>query len=228
MDLPATEAAGPLDPPANAPTEWLIDAGDPVLTDERMVWIADPARPDRLAWNTFRTLALWEPDAWVPSLLEVACGAGNRLSALEWSGASVLPWAAKLDLPSVCDVVLEGPEAAVVLACTLSTDPGPEELRAAALAALDDSLHGGREAGLVVVAPPEAEGVAARLELATEIELHEGRRARDLLADAMGWITWPELGRLALDLAEENDQGPAEQVRRLVTQMQDRFRDATW
>ena len=29
--------------------------------------IDDPRRPDRLAWNAFRTLAEWNSDVWVPA-----------------------------------------------------------------------------------------------------------------------------------------------------------------
>jgi hypothetical protein len=68
----------------------------------------------------------------------------------------------------------------------------------------------------------------ARLEVATEFELRDARIASELLAEAMGWISWPELGRLALDLAEESDPGAGEQVRRLVSELQARYPAADW
>jgi hypothetical protein len=204
--------------------EWLADNASPLLA-AAAARVEDPNRPDRLAWNTFRTLALWDADAWVPSLLEVAVGAGNPLSVLEWGGGTVVPWAAGLEFDDVSDVVLDGPEAYVVLACTLLPHPREEHLRAAAVAALDGSLHGGREAGLVVVAPPGSDSLPAELEVAGEIEVHQGHTVGELLADRVGWISWPELGRLALDLAEETDPGYAEHVHQLVSELQRRFRD---
>jgi hypothetical protein len=191
--------------------------------------MADEGRPHRLAWNTFRTLALWDTDAWVPSVLDSAIADDNRLSALEWGGGSVVPWPVPIDAPQLSDFVLDGPEAYVVMACTVAPDPPETELRAAVMAALDGSLHGAREAGLVVVAPPGSDDMPDRLQLACEVELHNGRMATELLAGAMGWISWPELGRLALDLAEEGDPdlSPVEQVRRLVSELQARFPGAT-
>jgi len=217
MDQPATERVDP--------QEWLIDAHDPVLTDGRMAAVADPARPDRLAWNTFRTLGLWNTEAWAPRLLELACGEGSRLVVAEWDGGDVVPWAADLPGDELCDVALAGPAAYVVLACTLDAGVSTEHLRAAAMAALDGSLDGGREAGLVVVAPPDSYDLRARLEQATDIELHEGKSAFELLDGALGWISWPELGSLAADLVEENDPDTElnEPVRRLITELQQRF-----
>ena len=224
MNQPVTE---PASGSASEQGPWLAESGSPLLAlaGDR---IDAPDRPERLAWNTLRTLALWNADAWVPPLLEVACGADNRLSPLEWAEGSVVPWAANLTLPTICDVVLDGNEAYVVLACTLVPDPSDPELRAAAMAALDGSVPGARAAGLVVVAPPGSDGLVDRLQTATDWELHDGRRAGELLAGALGWISWPELGRLALDMAEENDAGPAEQVRQLVGELQSRFPEATW
>lgn len=233
MDQPVTEAPGLATPTGEAPGrpdegEWLVDPTSPVLTEEVLVRFQDDRRPDRLAWNTMRTLALWDADAWVPRLLEVACGHGNRLAALEWGGASVVPWPAPLDAPDVSDFVLDGPEAYVLLASTLVSDPSEEQLRAAAMASLDGSLHAVRDAGLVVVAPPGSDGLPARIEMACDFELHDGRRLSELMTGATGWISWPELGRLALDLAEEGDPdvAPTAQVRRLVAELQARFPDA--
>ena len=48
----------------------------------------------------------------------------------------------------------------------------------------------------------------------------------DALTGAVGWVTWHELGELALDLAEEEEDSlRADQVHLLVTQLQDRFPD---
>jgi hypothetical protein len=222
MDQPAT------DTPMEAATEWLIDADDRLLTSDKLARIAeDPNRPDRLAWNTFRTLALWNTDTWVPALLEEACGGDNPLSPLNWADTAVVPWAAGLDSPDTCNVALDGPEAYVMVACALTRRPAEEQLRAAAMAALEGSLHPNREAGLVVVLPPgddpEGESLTERLEIATGVELLDGRLAYDLLAPGMGDVTWLDLGRLALDLAEEAELEPAESVRRLVTELQQRF-----
>jgi hypothetical protein len=221
MDRPVT------DQPAISDDDWLIDA--PALAPEALERVTDRAGPHRLAWNTFRTLALWERDAWIPPLLEIACGPGNRLSPLDWTETSVVPWAAGTDATDFADVVLDGPQAYVVFACTVIPNPADEDLRAAAVAALDGSVHGmGRDAGLVVVAPPGSDDMLARLEVATGFELRDGRIASELLAEAMSWISWPELGRLALDLAEESDPGAGEQVRRLVSELQARYPAADW
>lgn len=227
MDRPVTDLD--LGAPAGEEGAWLVDAESPALSDAVMPLIADDSRPHRLAWNTFRTLALWDTDAWVPRALEIAIGQGNRLSALEWGGGSVVPWPVPIDAPQLSDFVLDGPEAYVVMACTVVPEPPETELRAAAMAALDGSLHGAREAGLVVVAPPGSDDMRSRLQMATDVELHGGRLAFDLLDGAMGWISWPELGRIALDLAEEGDPdvSPVEQVRRLVSELQARFPGAT-
>ena len=217
MDQPVTERVDE--------QEWLIDADDPVLTDDRLAAVADPQRPDRLAWNTFRTLGLWNTEAWAPRLLEIACGEESRLAVAEWDGGDVVPWAADLPGAELCDVALAGPAAYVVLACTLDAGVSLEQLRAAAMAALDGSLAHGREAGLVVVAPPGSYDLRERLEQATDVALHEGKTAFELLDGALGWISWPELGTLAADLVEENDPDTElnEPVHRLITDLQQRF-----
>jgi hypothetical protein len=215
----------PADVPVDMEGDWLADSASPLLQGETARRVDDPNRPDRLAWNAFRTLALWDADAWVPRLLEIAIGTGNLISALEWGGATVAPWAAGMEFDDVTDVVLDGPEAYVVAACTLLPHPTEEHVRAAAMAALDGSLHGAREAGLIVVAPPGSEDLPGELERAGQLELHEGRTLGELLTDRVGWLSWPELGRLALDLAEESDPGPEEQVRHLVSDLQNRFPD---
>jgi hypothetical protein len=185
-------------------SSWLVDAENPLLTDAAMARVADEARPDRLAWNAFRTLALWDTDVWVPRLLQIACGDASPLPALEWAGGSVLPWATGMPLEHTADVVLDGPEAVVVAGATFSTDLALGELKAGVGPALG-GLQAGRQTGLVVVIPPDVADSAAAPE-----------------GDA-GWLTWRDLGVLALDLAEESDELRAEQVHRLVGELQDRF-----
>ena len=235
MDLPATEPAvtdpAVTDPavtgPAGPEPEWLIDADDPLLTPDKLERIADPSLPDRLMWNTFRTLALWDADVWVPRLFSIACGPDNVVSALDWGGASVVPWAVGPFGQDVSDVVIDGPEGYAVVACTVQSDAIDQHVGAGALAALDGSLHGARQAGFVVVVPPGTPDMADRLDMATEIELMDGRLATDLLEGAMGSISWTDLGRLVLDLAEEADPDsePAESVHRLVTELQALYPD---
>ena len=183
---------------------WLVDAENPLLTEPVLARMDDPSRADRLAWNTFRTLALWETDVWVPRLLGIACGEGSPLVAVEWSGASVLPWAAGLALDGVTDVVLDGPEALVVAGTTLAPDfPGREP--AGLLQEVVEAAGESREAGFVAVVAPGAQEVVAT---------DDGRT---------GWVTWAELGTVALDLAEEGDELRSELVHRLIDQLQQRF-----
>src|SRR5438270_8499230 len=101
-------------------TDWLSDPEHPALSSPAAERLNDPARPDRLAWNAFRTLALWNTDVWVPSFLESAIGDDNVLSGLEWSGASVELWLTHLALDDATDVVVDGPEALVVVLATLN------------------------------------------------------------------------------------------------------------
>ena len=192
---------------------WLVDAENPLLTESALVRVDDPARPDRLAWNAFRTLALWETDVWVPRLLDVACGPDNPLSALEWSGTSVIPWATQAALDDAVDVLLDGPESVVVAVATFSPDVGVDALRAAAGEAAAGSSPGGKQAGFVAVLPPDAGGGEAPLDEA----------AAALPDGAVGWLTWRDLGALAVDLAEEGDELRAGQVHRLVSDLQEQF-----
>lgn len=211
--------------------EWLVDAADPRLTPDRLNRMADGLRPDRLAWNAFGVLGLWNTEAWVPSLVERACGAQSPLVEIEWADGTILPWAVDVLGPELCDMTVQGPEGHLVIAATLDPDPPAEQLRAAAVAAVEGSMPGGgREPGLVVVAPPgpATDGLDDRLDAATDVEVHDGRRIADLLAGRTGWVTWTTLGRLALDLAEEGGDEPMEQVRRLVTELQLRYPDQTF
>jgi inorganic pyrophosphatase len=93
----------------------------------------------------------------------------------------------------------------VVAGATFRADLSLAELRSGVGQAMGDTLQGGRQTGLVVVLPPDAADPTAALE-----------------GDA-GWLTWRDLGVLALDLAEESDELRAEQVHRLVGDLQDRF-----
>lgn len=191
---------------------WLVDAENPLLTEPVLARMEDASRPDRLAWNTFRTLALWEPDVWVPRLLGIACGEGSPLVAVEWSGTSVVPWAAGLALDGVTDVVLDGPEALVVAAATLSPglSPQPSGLLAEVIEAAGDA----RQAGFVAVVAPGSDRSASS-ERSDDV---------DVTGDGFtGWLTWAELATLALDLAEEGDELRGEQVSRLVDDLQRQF-----
>jgi hypothetical protein len=210
---------------------WLVDIESPLLTDAAMARIDDAERPDRLAWNTFQTLALWDADVWVPRLVEMACGEGSSLEALEWSGASVRPWGASLAHPSAADVVIDGPEAVIVVVATLQTGPAVDELRAAAMDALGRTRASGGagdpdpQVGFVVVAPPGTPDLGPWLQSAAEEPLG-GDGVVGVVPDASGWTTWRDVGELALDLAEESDELRGEAVHQLVSQMQTQFPDA--
>jgi|SRR5437588_2785060 len=196
--------------------DFLADPQSPALDRAALARVGDPGRPDRLAWNTFRTLALWEPDVWVPSLLEVALGSPNPLSGREWAGTSVQAWATGLDLETTADVILDGPEALVLIEASVLPRPSVSELRAGMAKVIEVAGLGGRGVGFMLVTPdsddvePDLESAAAGPEM-------------EALAGAIGWSTWVEVGRLALDLAEEADPMRAEQVHRLVSQLQARF-----
>jgi SAM-dependent methyltransferase len=194
-------------------SNWLVDADNPLLSQVALARVDDPSRPDRLAWNAFRTLALWETDVWVPRLLDVACGPGNPLAALEWSGASVVPWATGAAFDDAVDVLLDGPEALVVALATLGRELGGDQVRAGAREAVTGSSPGGKEAGLVAVLAPDTAGAGPSLEEAAE-ELADG---------AAGWLTWRDLGTLAVDLPEEADELRRGQVHRLVSDLQEQF-----
>ncbi|MFN2608397.1 MAG: hypothetical protein ABR511_11005 [Acidimicrobiales bacterium] len=206
-------------------TNWLMDVDNPLLSEAAMARVDDVGRPDRLAWNTFQTLALWDTDAWVPRLVDVACGDASPLAAAEWAGGTVRPWATALDLEDAADVVLEGPEAVLVVVATLRTDPPVEELRAGVLEALADSLHPEKQAGFVVVVPPGAPDLDPWLDVAADFELRDHHLAAELVPGATGWLTWRELGELALDLAEEADELRGEAVHRLAGELQAQFPD---
>lgn len=194
-------------------SNWLVDADNPLLTQVALARVDDPGRPDRLAWNAFRTLALWETDVWVPRLLDVSCGPGNPLAALEWSGASVIPWATGVAFDEAVDVLLDGPEALVLAVATIARELGGDDVQAGVREAVTGSSPTGKPAGFVAVLAPDTAGGGPALEEAAD-ELAEG---------AVGWLTWRDLGALAVDLAEEADELRAGQVHRLVSDLQEHF-----
>lgn len=191
-------------------SDWLVDAENPLLTQTAMARVDDRNRPDRLAWNAFRTLALWETDVWVPRLIDVACGPDNPLAGLEWSATSVIPWATGVAFDDAVDVLLDGPEALVVALVTLAPQLGPDQVAAGVREAVAGST-GEKQAGFVAVVPPDG----------PEPALEEV--GAELAAGAVGWLTWRDLGTLALDLAEEADELRAEQAHRLVSDLQAQF-----
>lgn len=201
---------------------FLADPQNPALNSATMTLVGDTGRPDRLAWNTFRTLALWDTDVWVPRLLDIGLGSPNPLSELEWSGASVQLWATGLELDNGADVLIDGPEGLVMGVATLDPSPPSAETRGAMTKAVSDAGLGGRQPAFLAVVPTrddEAQLQAALEQAATGDGLEP-------LAGAVGWVTWHELGELALDLAEEEEDSlRADQVHLLVTQLQDRFPD---
>lgn len=194
-------------------SNWLVDAENPLLTQLALTRVDNPHRADRLAWNTFRTLALWETDVWVPRLLDVACGPDNPLAVLEWSGTSVIPWATGAAFDEAVDVLLDGPEALVLAVATLARELGGDELRAGVREAVAGSSPNGKPAGFIAVLAPDTDGAGPALQ----------EEAGELATGAVGWLTWRDLGALAVDLAEEADELRAGQVHRLVSDLQEQF-----
>jgi hypothetical protein len=201
--------------------EFLADAQNPALTSDELERMSDPSKPDRLAWNTFRTLALWESDVWIPRLLDVGLDGPNPLSDQEWSGASVQLWAAGLELDRGADVLLDGPEALTIAVAYLDPLPPSAEIRAAMAKVVSDANLGGRQPGFLAVVPSRDD----ETKLESVLEQAASGDELDALAEAVGWVTWHELGELALDLAEEADPLRDDQVHLLVTQLQRRFPD---
>ncbi|MGI9080116.1 MAG: hypothetical protein ACR2GF_04740, partial [Acidimicrobiales bacterium] len=79
--------------------------------------------------------------------------------------------------------------------------------------------------GFVVVVPPGTPDLGPCLRAAAEEPLR-GDGVVGVVPDTSGWVTWREVGELALDLAEESDELRGEAVHRLVSQMQTQFPDA--
>lgn len=201
---------------------FLADPQNPALNSATMMLVGDTDRADRLAWNTFRTLALWETDVWVPRLLDIGLGSPNPLSESEWSGASVQLWATGLELDNGADVLIDGPEGLVVGVATLDPAPPSGETRGAMAKVVSDAALGGRQPAFLAVVPTRDD----EAQLQAALEQAGSGEGLEALAGAVGWVTWHELGELALDLAEEEEDSlRADQVHLLVTQLQDRFPD---
>ncbi|MBV8304537.1 MAG: hypothetical protein JOZ04_10030 [Acidimicrobiia bacterium] len=199
---------------------FLADPQNPALDSATMMLVGDGARPDRLAWNTFRTLALWDTDAWVPRLLDIGLGGDHPVADVEWSGASVQLWATGLECDRCTDVVIDGPEALVVGLATVDPGPPSGETRGAMVKAVSDA--GGRQPAFLAIVPTRDD----EAQLQAALEAAAVGDDLDALTGAVGWVTWHELGELALDLAEEEEDSlRADQVHLLVTQLQDRFPD---
>jgi hypothetical protein len=207
---------------------WLVEPDHPALALPSATRINDGARPDRLTWNTFRLLAEWNSDVWVPALLETALGAQNPLSGLEWADATATVWGTDSDVEGSTDVVIEGRHARILVEATFAEDLTVDRLFAGARRALDlDGDHS--QSGYVVVVVDAPEDLADRLQDTADADLSDFDRGDthglrpDALVHLCGWVTWRDLGTLALDLAEEADPLRAEQVHRLATELQERF-----
>jgi len=204
------------------PEAFLADPQNPALNSATMMLIGDDKRPDRLAWNAFRTLALWQTDAWVPRLLDIGLGGDHPIEEIEWEGASVQLWATGLELDSGVDVLIDGPNAMLVCVATLQPAPAPGETRGAMVKAVSDAALGGRKAAFLAVVPTRDD----EAQLQAALEAAASGDDLDALTGSVGWVTWHELGELALDLAEEEEDSlRADQVALLVDQLQDRFPD---
>jgi hypothetical protein len=208
---------------------WLADPSHPSLDTPIAARLDDASLPDRLTWNAFRTLAQWNTDVWVPSLLEVALGDGNRFSGLEWGEAGVEVWRSGLKPTGSTDVVIDGPEAVVLVEATFQTDFGADHLAVGAEHALGLADRRGRPAAFVLVRPSVDVAEAEHLEdeLAADLlDLPEGEGhglREEALEEIAGWVTWADLGALAADLAEESDPISGEMVHHLITDLQTRF-----
>jgi hypothetical protein len=203
--------------------DWLVEPAHPQLQGNALVErLNDDRRPDRLAWNTFRTLAEWDTDVWVPAMLEVACGVPNPLSGREWSGAEVVMWGSGLQLDDTADLLIDGPEALVIVEASFRNDVPASHAIAGIRRGLELARHQ-KQAGYVFVSPDRPPALAqATASLASELADMDGVDF-DALGRAVGWSSWRDLGRLALDLAEEADDIRDELVHRLVTELQALF-----
>jgi hypothetical protein len=222
VDLPVTTGGG----------IWLMEPDHPDLARPEAERINEPWRPDRLAWNTFRTLAQWNTDVWIPSLLEQACGRDNPVSPVEWADASVTFWTSAGDRRDAVEIGLEGRDAFVLVEATFQDVVEPDELAAGADRALDHAGLG-RQGAFILVVPPTSDLTSRFDDLMTaELIDPEGRAGHGLRPEALarvsGCLTWADLGALALDLAEEGDPLRREQVHQLVTQLQEKFPGAAF
>jgi hypothetical protein len=204
------------------PDAFLADPQNPALNSATMTRIGDSGRPDGVAWNTFRTLALWDTDVWVPRLLDIGLGGDHPVADVEWSGASVQLWATGLELDNGADILVDGPEALVIGVATLDQAPPSGEIRGAMAKVVSDAALGGRKPAFLAVVPTRDD----EAQLQAALEAAAAGDDLNALTGSVGWVTWHELGELALDLAEEEEDSlRADQVALLVDQLQDRFPD---
>src|SRR4051812_32633363 len=201
---------------------FLADPQNPALNSATMLRIGDRSRADRLAWNTFRTLALWDTDVWVPRLLDIGLGGDHPVADVEGSGASVQLGATGLELDQGTDILIDGPEARAVGVATIEQAPPSGETRGARTKAGSDAALGGRKPAFLAVVPTRDD----EAQLQAALEAAASGDGFEALTGAVGWVTWHELGELALDLAEEEEDSlRADQVALLVDQLQARFPD---
>ena len=126
-----------------------------------------------------------------------------------WQGVSV-------------DVLMDGPEALVIGVATFQAAPPSGETRGAMTKAVSDAALGGRRAAFLAIVPTRDD----EAQLQAALEAAASGDGLDALTGAVGWVTWHELGELALDLAEEEEDSlRADQVALLVDQLQARFPD---
>jgi hypothetical protein len=196
---------------------WLVDPEHPALANPAAARIDEDNLPDRLAWNTFQTLAEFNSDVWVPAILEDALEADLPIVELEWGDATVELWATGVPLGSTTDIVITGPEALVLVEAGFQRDITVEHLMA----------RGGEASTLAGPSRPQAAFVAVTVEPPPDLEGELEDLLKADIGDAVlrftGVTTWAHLGSLALDLAEEADPLRAAQVHRLVTELQRTF-----
>ena len=218
--------------PVTDTSAWLVASDHPALTRPEAIRIDDARRPDRLAWNAFRTLAEWNSDVWVPALLEEALGRDNPLSGLDWAGAAVELWRTAAVHADAVDVTIDGPEAIVLVEATFATELELDRFSHGIDRAMGLVRGGPRQAAFALVVPDWDESLEERLAdfFTADLggaEMGDGHGLRgDVLARLTGWLTWHDLVELALDLAEEANEFRVEQVHLLATELQDRFPQA--
>jgi len=87
---------------------------------------------------------------------------------------------------------------------------------------VSDAALGGRQPAFLAIVPTRDD----EAQLQAALEASGSGDGLDTLTGAVGWVTWHELGELALDLAEEEEDSlRADQVALLVDQLQARFPD---
>ena len=143
------------------------------------------------------------------------------MSGKEWGDAGVVMWGSGLDSSDTADLLLDGPEAAVIVEASFHNDLRADHVLGGLGRALELAAHR-RQAGYVLVCPDRPAGAITEAWLAAAFPEQSGLNF-DALARAVGWISWRDLGRLALDLAEEADDIRDDLVHRLVTELQALF-----